>query len=64
MGERFSQGQVTEQRWDVRCNFHIGGLFFYVGLCWDLCRNLGKVDRQVTAVADDTKWLMAVKVTL
>lgn len=25
MSERFSQGQVTEQRWQIRCNFHIGG---------------------------------------
>lgn len=33
-------------------------------LCRDVCRNLGKVDRQVTAVVEDTKWLMAVKVTL
>lgn len=64
MSERFSQGQVTKQRWEIRHNFHIGGLFFYAGLCWDVSRNLGKVDRQVTAFADDTKWLMAVKVTL
>lgn len=55
MSERYSQGQVTEQRWEIRCNFHVGGLFFYAGMCWDVSRNMGKVDRQVTAFADDTK---------
>lgn len=64
MSERVSQGQVTEQRWEIRYNFHTGGLLFYAGLCWDVCRNLGKVNRQVTAVADDTKLFMAVKVML
>lgn len=31
-----------EQRQEIRRNFHIGGVSFHAGLCWGLCRNLGR----------------------